>query len=494
MTVLDRGSAAHVAVVGGGIAGLAAANRLLARDPALRVTLLEAEGRLGGKIATERADGFVVEGGPDSFLAAKPRGVGLCGELGIGDELQGITPRLRRAYVARGEAMHELPEGLSGLVPTRLGPLFRSHLLSPRGKLRLAMDYRLPARPGDGDESLGGFVRRRLGDEAWERLVEPLMAGIYAGDGDRLSLLATFPQLRAAEVGHGGLIRGVVAARSAAASAQRPGPAFVTPRRGLDHLVEALADRLRAGGAELRTGVAVRGVAARVGAGEADGATLLLDDGGRLEADAVVVATPAFVAGDLLAGLEAGLAADLRAIPHASSAIVTLAYRREAVARPLDAHGYLVPRAEASPILACTWSSEKWAGRAPAGWALLRVFVGRFGQEALFCQSDDELLALARAEVGRRLGATGEPGLARVRRWPQGMPQYLVGHGERVARIKAAAGRFPWLALAGNAYRGVGIPDCIASGEAAAEAVLGGLAKWAERSFVVNSAHAVAAR
>ena len=212
-----------------------------------------------------------------------------------------------------------------------------------------------------------------------------------------------------------------------------------------------------------------------MGAGEADGATLLLDDGGCLEADAVVVATPAFVAGDLLAGLEAGLAADLRAIPHASSAIVTLAYRKNAIAHPLDAHGYLVPRAEASPILACTWSSEKWAGRAPAGWALLRVFVGRYGQEGALSHDDGDLLALARAEVEGRLGARGDPGLARVRRWPRGMPQYLIGHGERVARIEAAVGGHPWLALAGNAYRGVGIPDCIASGEAAAERVLAGL-------------------
>ena len=463
--------AAHVVVVGGGIAGLAAAHRLRERRPDLRLTLLEADHRLGGKIATERADGFVVESGPDSFLAAKPRGVGLCTEVGIDGELQGISPRPRRAYVARGAAMHELPEGLSGLVPIRLGPLARSGLLSPLGKLRLAMDYRLPPRSGDDDESLGGFVRRRLGDEAWERLVEPLMAGIYAGDGDRLSLLATFPQLRAAEVAHGGLIKGVAAVKAAAVAPATPGPAFVTPRSGLDRLVEALVDRLRAGGVELRTGAAVR----EVRPGGTGGGWLRLEDGATVTAEAVVVATPAFVAGDLLAGVDGGLAADLRAIPHASSAIVTLAYPNAAIARPLDAHGYLVPRAEGSPILACTWSSEKWAGRAPAGWTLLRVFVGRFGQEAIFCRGDDELLELARAEVERRLGATGEPGLARVGRWPQGMPQYLVGHRERVARIEAAGERFPWLALAGNAYRGVGIPDCIASGEAAAERLLAGL-------------------
>jgi oxygen-dependent protoporphyrinogen oxidase len=456
-----------VVVIGGGIAGLAAAYRLSREMPEARVTLLEATARLGGKIVTEREDGFVVEGGPDSFLASKPRGVGLCQELGLGASLQGVTPQPRRAYVlSRGE-LHDLPEGLSGLVPTRLAPLVRSRLLSPAGKARVALDYLLPASRAIGDESLGAFIRRRLGAEAWERLVEPLMAGIYAADGDRLSLAATFPQLRQAEREHGGLIRGVLAGRRATATEPAAPSAFLTPESGLDLLVTALAGQLRERGARVRLEAPVASIAR-----ERESYHVRLADGATLPTDAVILATPAFVAADLLAGLDGALAADLAAIPHASSAIVSLAYRREDIPHPLDAHGYVVPRVEQSPILACTWSSRKWRHRAPEGWELLRVFIGRAGrgEEEIRGADDDRLVAMARAEVAARLGERAAPGLVRVQRWPRGIPQYLLGHPERVARIDAALRAQPGLFVAGNAYRGVGVPDCIASGEGAAEA------------------------
>jgi oxygen-dependent protoporphyrinogen oxidase len=434
----------------------------------VRVTLLEATARLGGKIITEREDGFVVEGGPDSFLASKPRGVGLCQEIGLGASLQGVTPQPRRAYVLSRGQLHELPEGLTGLVPTRLAPLARSRLLSPAGKARLALDYLLPASRAIADESLGAFIRRRLGSEAWERLVEPLMAGIYAADGDRLSLAATFPQLRQAEREHGGLIRGVLAARRATTTGLAAPSAFLTPESGLDLLVTALADRLRERGARVRLEAPVAGIAR-----EGGGYRVRLADGATLVADAVILATPAFVAADLLAGLDGALATDLAAIPHASSAIVSLAYRREVISRPLDAHGYVVPRVEQSSILACTWSSRKWRRRAPEGWELLRVFIGRAGrgEEEIRVADDDRLVAMARAEVAERLGEQAPPELVRVHRWPLGMPQYLLGHPERVARIEAALHAQPGLFVAGNAYHGVGLPDCIASGERAAAAV-----------------------
>ncbi|MFM9106877.1 MAG: protoporphyrinogen oxidase, partial [Chloroflexota bacterium] len=430
----------RVAVIGGGIAGLAAAHRLLRRMPEARVVLIEGAARLGGKIATERVDGFLVESGPDSFLSSKPRGAGLCEELGLGGELQGITPRPHRAYVLRGNRLHELPEGLTGLVPTKLGPLARSPLLSARGKARMAMDYVIPARPGDEDESLGGFIRRRLGDEAWERLVEPLMAGIYAGDGDRLSLLATFPQLREGELAHGGLIRGVLATKAKAQGPEAGGngaavpakPAFLAPREGLGHLVAALEARLRAAGAEIRLGDAAREVRA---AGE--GATVALRSGEEIAADAVIVAAEAWAAGDLLAGAAPGLAADLRAIPHASSAIVSLAWPLRDVPRPLEAHGYLNPRVENRAALACTWTSRKWAGRAPEGHVLMRVFIGRFGREEVLAGDDADLVRIAREDVGERLGIVAAPDLARVQRWPRAMPQYVIGHRARVERIEA---------------------------------------------------------
>jgi protoporphyrinogen/coproporphyrinogen III oxidase len=467
-------AAGHVVVLGGGIAGLAAAHRLLHvqanASRGLGVTLVEEDSRLGGKILTERIDGFVIEGGPDSFLATKPRGIELCNELGIGERLQaplelaGVKPQRGRAFVLWRGRLHDLPEGLSGLVPTRLAPLVRSTLLSPLGKARVALDYLLPARRAAGDESLGGFVGRRLGREAWERLVEPLMAGIYAANGDQLSLAATFPQLREAERRYGGLIKGGIAARRQA-PVSAPKSAFLTPAAGLDTLVIALETRLRDAGVALVFGDPAVAVTR---SGSAFNVRLAAGDS--IRADAVIVATPAYAAACLLADLDPMLAEELDAIPHVSTAIVTLVYRRQEISHPLDGHGYVIPRAEASPILACTWSSRKWARRAPEGWELIRVFIGRAGQEDVLAADDETLVALAVDEVSARLGVTAPASLTRVRRWPHGMPQYLLGHPERVTRIEAACSKHPGLYLAGNAFRGVGLPDCIASGERAAEA------------------------
>jgi protoporphyrinogen/coproporphyrinogen III oxidase len=470
--VVGPPAASHVVVLGGGIAGLAAAHRFLQVHGdvprGLRVTLVEADDRLGGKILTERIDGFVIEGGPDSFLATKPRGIGLCEELGIGErpQLQGVQSQRRRAFVLWRGRLHDLPEGLSGLVPTRLAPLVRSTLLSPLGKSRVALDYLLPARRAAGDESLGGFVRRRLGREAWQRLVEPLMAGIYAADGDQLSLAATFPQLREAERQYGGLIKGVLAARrQAPAPLPAPGSAFLTPAAGLDALVIALEKRLRDAGATIVFGDPAVAVTRSGSAFD-----VRLAAGGSIHADAVIVATPAYAAASLLADLDPVLAAELDAIPHASTAIVTLAYRREEISHPLDGHGYVIPRVEGSPILACTWSSRKWASRAPEEWELIRVFIGRAGQEDVLAADDEALVALAVNEVSTRLGVNAPASLTRVRRWPRGMPQYLLGHPERVARIESMGCKHAGLYLAGNAFHGVGLPDCIASGERAADA------------------------
>lgn len=477
----------HVVVLGGGITGLAAAHRLVKDAPGVRVTLVEAEDRLGGKIATERVDGFVIEAGPDSFLSSKPRGVGLSEEVGLGNRLIGVTPREKRAFILHAGRLHDLPEGLTGLVPTRLGPLARSSLLSPVGKARIALDYLIPARKGQEDEPLGAFVRRRLGDEAWERMVEPLMAGIYGGNGDDLSLAATFPQLREAERRHGGLIRGVLAARAAAppSTDDRPRSAFLKPAGGLGDLVHALERRLHDGGAAIRTGIAAASIS-RTG----NTYDIRLDNGETLTADALIVATPASAASHLLADIDSALAGELAAIPHTSSTIVTLAFRREQIPHPLAGHGYVVPRVEGSPILAGTWSSRKWAGVAPEGREVLRVFLGRAGMRSFDAASMDDatLIALAREEVATRLGASGPPVFARVHRWLDGMPQYVMGHPERVVRIEQATLAHPGLLLAGAAYRGVGIPDCIASGERAARSAIDHLSATAVTSGVLKMA------
>ncbi len=482
LPVLAGGPLRHVVVIGGGIAGLAAAYRLTRLDPPVAVTLIEAEQRLGGKILTEQMDGFTIEGGPDSFLSVKPRGVGLCAELGLVDSLQGTTPRPHRAFVRRGDRLHELPEGLTGLVPTRLGPILRSGLLSPWGKARFVADAVLPASRDERDESLAHFVRRRLGREVYARLVEPLMAGIYAGDGEQLSLTATFPRLREGERAHGGLIRGVLASRAAASRADgAPSlPPFVTPSTGLGTLVDALARELRTAHVKIALGTLVDAVERGASSGS-DRYQVQLATGDAIGADGIVVAVPAFAAAALLAGFEADLATALDAIPHASSAIVSLAYPESDIPRALDAHGYVIPRVEGRAALACTWTSAKWRGRAPDGMALIRVFLGRFGQEPLLAD-DDALVATARAELQETLGVAVSPALTRVHRWPNGMPQYTMGHLDRLATIERSLAGDPAIALAGAAYRGVGIPDCIESGEAAAVRVHAWSARLASRA------------
>jgi oxygen-dependent protoporphyrinogen oxidase len=454
-----------VVVVGGGIAGLAAARRLETLLPEAEVVLVEQEPRLGGKLLTERVDGFLVEGAPDSFLSRKERGVQLCEELGLGDELFGRRAENARSYVRRATELHPLPEGLTGVIPTNLDALAGSALLSPEGRERLAAEVDLAPAPPGGDESIAAFVSRRLGREAYEQLVEPLMTGIYGGDGEQLSVEATFPNLRRFELEHGSLLRGL-AVESGGDSGY---PAFLSLRGGMDRLVIALTNSLERTHVFAGTSAtSVRGLPGQYA----------VDVGHIVEADGVVIAAPAFATSKLLFELNPELAELLAGIPYASSAIVTIAYRREDVPHPLDGFGYVVPSAEGSDVLACTWTSSKWEGRAPEGFALFRVYAGRFGGRDVTRLSDDRLVELARDEV-RVLGISGqlEPALTRIHRWPQAMPQYVLGHPERLGQIESALTRHPGLALAGAAYHGVGIPDCIRSGEQAAQAMAESLAR-----------------
>jgi protoporphyrinogen/coproporphyrinogen III oxidase len=481
----------QIVIVGGGISGLAAAYRLTHRPgpsgERIKVVLLESDARPGGKLFTERVDDFVVEGGADSFLAIKPRGLGLCRELGLEGRLQGTNETIRRTYVMRRGRLYQLPEGLTGLIPTRFGPILKTGLLSPLGKLRMGADFLLPSRPANGDESLAAFVERRLGRELYDRLIEPLMSGIYAGDGEQLSLAATFPQLRQAELEHGGLIKGMLASRKPADGKPGPdagpgakkGPAFLTPVAGLSEIVEALLKNLTT--VDVRSGVRVVQVeaatpiaeAATPIAGAPPGYTVWLENDARpLPAGAVIFATPAYVTADLIAGLDWEMARALRRIPYVSTATVSVAYRLADIPRPLDGYGYIIPRAEQRPILACTWTSTKFSNRAPEGYGLMRAFVGRAGQEDPLQADDGELLKLVREEFRRTLGVTAPPVLHRIFRWPGAMPQYTLGHLDRLASIEQRLAAHPGLYLAGSAYRGVGIPDCIASGEAAADRAL----------------------
>jgi protoporphyrinogen/coproporphyrinogen III oxidase len=447
----------RVVVVGGGIAGLAAARRLESTAGDVDVVLVESDDVLGGKIRTERVAGFVIEAAPDSFLSRKERGVGLCEELGLGPELVGRRPEHRGSFVRRGDELHPFPEGLTGMIPTNLEALDASELLSAEGKARFAAERDVPARTADEDESVEGFVSRRFGREAYDALVEPLMTGIYGGDGEQLSLAATFPQLRAIEVEHGSVLRGLPT------TTRGETPPFLSLRGGMDVLVAALRSHLER--TQIRTECTVVRILRRP-----SGFGVELESGETIETAGVISAAPAFVTAVLLAELDGEFAATLAAIPYASSSVVTLAYARADVV-PLDGYGYVVPRSEGSDVLACTWSSQKWEHRAPEGSVLVRVYVGRFGSRDVTSDTDDALVALARDEIAF-LGVSAEPLLVRVHRWPFGMPQYVIGHLDRLERIESALRAHPGLALAGAAYRGVGIPDCIASGELAAESVV----------------------
>lgn len=464
---------ARVLVIGGGITGLAAANRILDEHPHVAVTLVERDIRLGGKILTVEADGYCIEAGPDSMLANKPRGVGLSDELGLEDRLIRPIEANRGAFVLRGAKLHPLPEGLTGLVPTRLGPVARSGLISPGGKMRMLRDYVRKASDGQVDESLAAFITRRLGREVYENLIEPLMAGIYAGDGTKLSLAATFPQLRAAEQEHGSLIKGVLAQRARAA-AELSGPSrtgFVTFSNGLQELVTALSERVRKAGGEIQTGSAVSLLESarhgyRVTIDGDDGPTVL-------DVDGVIVATQAWAAAPLVERLDHSVGAALAKIPHVSNAIVALGFDDAdgAIAKRLNGYGYVIPRTEDRSVMAMTWLSSKWSGRAPAGKALIRAFVGRDGQQQLLQRPDDDLVELVRREMSEVLGIGNAPELTRVFRWDGGMPQYTLGHLDRVAAITTGAAALPGFAIAGNMLGGVGLPDCILAGERAADKV-----------------------
>ena len=465
----------ELVIIGGGIAGLAAAYSASRKSPDSQITVLESDSRWGGKITTERVEfeggTFVIEGGPDTFLATKPYATRLCEELGIGDRLHGTNPEIRSTYVLNDGKLLPLPDGLAMMVPTNLQAMLRTRLVSWPGKARMGMDLFLPARGLDGDESLGAFISRRLGREAYEKLIEPLVSGIYAGDGDQLSLASTFPYLRDLELQYGSLARGALTRRQPRSSGgpnHAPGwrSAFLTPTTGLAEIVEALVERLRGVGVELRSGVAVANVS------EHAGRFVIATHGmGQVEADRVILATPAFVSGELLASLDAGLANALQRIPYESTATVSLAYREADVPRPLDGYGYVIPRREGRAALASTWTSTKFPHRAPDGYALIRVFVGRAGQQVPWDEAS--LLRIAREEAQLTLGVSSEPLIARVFRWEKAMPQYNLGHPDLLRRIEGGLERHPTLALAGNAYRGIGIPDCIRSGELAVDRILG---------------------
>ena len=494
----------RVAIIGGGITGLSAAYQLAKRcresGTAIEIVLYESAGRLGGKVLTRREPGVIMEGGPDSFLVRKPWMRELCVELGLEESLvsfyEGSLPTLMRF---RGK-LRTVPPGLAAGAPSRWGAVFASDLLSWRGKLRLAAERFVPPRRDGADETIAQFARRRLGREAAERALEPMLAGIYGGEAERLSILATFPALAEMERLYGSLWAGV---RKARASRTRPQggngahaggtpPAFQTLVQGLDAVVDALVRK--AEGVRFELGREVTGCepvpAAREGAPAApgireDGAAspgiggaggkpvryaLAFSDGTAELFDRIIVAAPAPAAAKILAGAAPEAAAELRAIPYASSVSVYLAFRKEEVRHPLRGSGYLsVAESRDNPVRGTTWVSSKWPHCADPDKVLVRCHMGKIGGLPPIECDDDLLIREAREELRRVLGIDAEPVITHVFRWREAFPQYLVGHLHRVAAIERALPPGIW--MAGAALRGLGLPDCVRQGRAAADQV-----------------------
>jgi oxygen-dependent protoporphyrinogen oxidase len=512
----ERGRPFRIVVVGGGMAGLGAARVLeaaRAQDASVDWQLYEQDPRFGGKVQTVRRDGFVVEGGPDSAIIEKPWPITAAREVGIGDRFLDCNEDIRKSFVFTRGRLHELPEGIILMVPTRMVPFAMSRLMTWPGKLRMSLDLILPrggaatagAAGGAGpalDESLGDFVRRRLGREALQRIAEPIVAGIHAGDPEQMSVRATFPMFLDMEREHRSLILAMLKRRKArqnAAAARATGPApgasgsapgsgaaaggsrppgpksyFYSFKTGLQDLSDAIvaslpAERLHAGVGVTTMTECGAGCGARAGSGAY---ALQLGDGTRVVADAVVLATPAWASGDLLRAVAPLAAADLSSIDYVSTATASVAFKADQVGHDLKGFGFVVPRAEDRPVMATTWSSSKFDGRAPEGRVLLRSFLGRAGREAAAQLDDDEMAAVVRSELREIMGISAEPEFVEIFRWPRGMPQYRVGHVELVAHIEAAVARVPGIELAGGAYHGIGIGDCLREGSAAAERAL----------------------
>ncbi len=444
-----------VVIVGGGIAGLSAAFELQKRGRSFVV--LERAPRTGGVILSETVGDFVVDGGPDALLTQKPEGIALCEELGIAGRLVPTRPP-RLAYIQRAGRLHALPANSVLGIPTRFGPFIRTGLFTWAGKLRMAAEMFVPPRREDGDESIGSFMRRRFGDEAVEYLAEPLLAGIHAGDVDRLSIRALFPRFVETERRHGSLLRAFRRQRHAPAS---PDGVFRSFPNGLSELVDAVTKALP--DSSIRTGAEARRIT--------PGWTVDATDGTRYSGRAVILTAPAYVASDLVREFDADLSRLCAEIPYASSGTVALAFPRSAVTHPLNGSGFVVPRVERTGIMAASWLSSKWPHRAPEGRVLMRAFVGGGRDPGALDQRDDELVARAMAALRPLLGISGEPSMTRVYRFERKSAQHNVGHLDRMANIDRLLAAHRGLFVTGSGFRGVGIPDCVADARATARKV-----------------------
>ncbi len=467
---VSTASSLRVAVIGGGITGLAAAHRLVELAPDVSVTLFESASRLGGVLETVHREGYLIEGGADNWITNVPWATDLCDRIGFSEQLVETNPDHRGAFVIRRGKLVKIPPGFVVMAPTRIWPVVTTRILSPGAKLRLAAERFVRRRSSDDDESLAAFVRRRLGRETYDRLVQPMIGGIYTGDPERLSLRSTMRRFQDMERKYGSLTKGFRSQQKHAGAGGESGARyslFVAPRDGMASFLSAIAARLPDDSIRLNSPV--------TRLQRQEGQWRVETEGPRAGVasfDAVVLATSVAATGKIVGGFDSQLADELQAIPQESCSIVSLAYRREQIAHPLDGFGFVVPRVENRQILSGSFSSVKYPGRAPEGHVLIRVFVGGAFQRELAALPDDALQRTAADDLGELLGIRGAPELVEISRRPGAMPQYYVGHEARVARIHERAAQHEGLLIAGNAFQGVGIPHCIRSGEEAAEQAL----------------------
>jgi oxygen-dependent protoporphyrinogen oxidase len=453
-----------VVIIGGGISGLSAAY-YLARG-GVSSTILESRPRLGGVIQTERVEGCTLEAGPDSFLSAKPAALELIRELGLADQVIGSNDRDRVTYVRKGGRLLPLPDGLMMMVPTRILPLLTTGLLGWKTKFRMGMELLRAPRPKPGDESVADFIQEHYGAEAVDYLAEPLLSGIYGGNPSQLSVTSVLPRFVELANQYGSLTRGVLAARAKAGRARNPAPLFRTLKGGLGQLVDAIADAISGK-------VQVRQCRAQTIQRAKAGFRIKVDGGDWLEADQVVVACEAHSGSALLAGVDERLAELLGTVPYSSSMTVALGFDAADFAHPPHGFGFLVPRKERRRLVACTWVGAKFPHRVPEGKVVARCFLGGMEDAGVLGESDEVMGPAVTRELQEIAGFTARPRFTRIARWPRAMAQYTVGHPQRLAEMQARTPPAGGLHLAGNAYEGIGIPDCIRMGRQAAERILG---------------------
>ncbi|HKU21386.1 MAG TPA: protoporphyrinogen oxidase [Terriglobales bacterium] len=457
----------RIAIIGGGISGLSAAyylERQRRQGAPLQYVLFESSPQLGGSLRTEHAESCLIEAGPDSFLTEKPWAADLCRELGIGGQLIGSNDADRKTYILVKGRLVPIPDGLMFMVPTRILPVVFSPLFSTGAKLRMAREWFHPPRPAGGDETVAALVERHYGPEMVDRLADPLLSGVYGGEASGLSVRAVLPRFAEMEAKHGSLGRGMLAARKRMAAAKAPSrPLFTSLKNGMQQLVDAIVKHLPR--EVLRTGSTVRDLRREAGSW-----SVSADNTAEERFDSLILATPAPVAGTLLAPVQPELGAELSAIAYTSSVTVTLGYERSGLRLP-PGFGFLVPRSEGKRMLACTFVHNKFPHRAPKDRALIRCFLGGARDEEILGWSHQQIEAAVREELRDILWLTAQPLFCRVYKWKGAMAQYGLGHLERLERLERLRQQLPGLALAGNGYRGIGVPDCVRSGkEAAAQA------------------------